>query len=41
LIDSIKETGLLLALFGPGAKALPHIDAYSTVDGILTAQASD
>jgi CDK inhibitor PHO81 len=41
LIHSVKESGLLLGLFGSAAKPLPHIDAWTTKDGVLNAKISD
>lgn len=38
LIDSIKEHGLLLALFGSGARSLMDVDAVSLSEGVLTAR---
>lgn len=38
LVESVKESGLLLGLFGNSAKALPHIDAWTPKEGVLLAK---
>lgn len=38
LVASVKESGLLLGLFGTGAKSLPNVDAWTPQDGVLLAR---
>lgn len=41
LVESIKESGLLLGLFGGSSKALPHVDIIAATEGVLTAKTAN
>lgn len=38
LVNSVKESGLLLGLFGNSAKSLPYVDAWTPEEGVLIAK---
>jgi hypothetical protein len=41
LVESVKESGLLLGLFGNSAQALAHVDAWTPREGVLLAKARE